>query len=182
MLTIGIDVDLTLVATDVLWEKWLRDNGAILDPWWLETFAPVEKPYDVSKMFILPDGLDPYAFWRSKTLYDGLDFLSGAKEVIHYWHVCGHKIVFVSAIKGDHHKSKYYLLAENFPYNSGVVFTKEKGLVKLDVMIDDRDDILNQFDGTKTLKIKFHTPYEQKEPSTAHFTIKDWKDERLKNL
>src|SRR5690606_28249698 len=86
----------------------------------------------------------------------------------------GWDIIVVSAIKGFHAKSKYYFLKKYLPFLDGVVYTKEKGFVNVDVMIDDRDDILNQFDGTKTLKIKFHTQYEQKEPSTAHFTIKDW--------
>lgn len=181
MLTIGVDVDLTLVRTDLLWERWLRENGAKLDSHWTKTFYPV-LPYDVTKMFSLPEGLDGYAFWRQKDLYEQCLPMAFSREVISKWKGLGHKVVFVSAIKGFHAKSKYYFLKKHFPDMDGVVFTKEKGYIKADVMIDDRDDILNQFDGTKTLKIKFHTEYEQKEPSTAHFTIKDWQDERLLQL
>lgn len=179
MLTIGVDVDLTLVRTDLLWENWLVAQGARLK---IQKGSFSELPYDISQLYDVPSKVEPYDFWRQEFLYDGLFPLAFSQSVFQNWKEKGHKVVFISAIKGDHHKSKYYFLKKWFPELDGVILTKEKGFVNVDVMIDDRDDILNQFDGTKTLKIKFHTQYEQKEPSTAHFTIKDWQDERLLQL
>lgn len=182
-LTIGVDVDLTVVDTGRVWCNWLEYKGATLD---FKAYAKAmdfgRAPYNISKLAIVPDCVDPLDFWRDPKLYDSLSPLEGSVETLKALHDKGHKIVFVSAIKGDHHKSKYYFLKKHFPFLSGVVFTKEKHFVNLDVMIDDRCDVLNKFDGEKTCKIRFDTVYEQSEKCEAHFVVKSWKDERLLSL
>lgn len=182
-LTIGVDVDLTVVDTGMHWGSWLAYKGAKLDYAAMATAMDNDCiPYNLSKLAILPEAIDPLDFWRDPKLYDSLLPLDYAVSTLEALHNKGHKIVFVSAIKGDHHKSKYYFLKKHFPFLSGVVFTKEKHFVNLDVMIDDRCDVLNKFDGGKTCKIRFDTVYEQSEKCEAHFVVKSWKDERLLSL
>ena len=45
----------------------------------------------------------------------------------------------------------------------GYVATKEKKFIKCDVIVDDRNDFLNQVDNSKVELIKFKTPFEQHE-------------------
>lgn len=93
---------------------------------------------------------DPLDFWRDETLYDNLVPMEGAVEKLkalsQYF-----DIVFVSRLKGNHHRSKVYWLKKHFPFMTGFVGTHEKWILNasLIAMIDDLEDNLVKFDPQK---------------------------------
>lgn len=93
---------------------------------------------------------DPLDFWRDETLYDNLEPMKGAIEKLEalsqYFN-----IVFVSRLKGNHHRSKVYFLKKHFPFMSGFVGTHEKYILNdsLLAMVDDLEDNLVKFDSEK---------------------------------
>lgn len=93
---------------------------------------------------------DPLDFWRSEDLYDTLLPIDGSVEKIaqlgeHF------DIVFVSRLKGNHHRSKVYWCKKWFPRMIGFVGTHEKWILNeaLVAMIDDLEDNLKLFDKNK---------------------------------
>lgn len=93
---------------------------------------------------------DPLDFWRDENLYDNLVPMDGAVEKLEqlskYF-----GIVFVSRLKGNHHRSKVYFLKEHFPFMTGFIGTHEKYLLNdsLVAMVDDLEDNLKLFDTNK---------------------------------
>jgi 5'(3')-deoxyribonucleotidase len=93
---------------------------------------------------------DPLDFWRDETLYDNLVPMERAveklKSLSQYF-----DIVFVSRLKGNHHRSKVYWLKKHFPFMTGFVGTHEKWILNasLVAMIDDLEDNLVKFDPQK---------------------------------
>lgn len=173
---VAVDVDLTVVDTAVEWWKWLEDvTGAGLP------YEEVSKHYDFTIPYsqiwkdkeISGCALD---FWRQRHLYGNLKPVEGSVDALRTLKQMGYDIVFVSTIKGDHSKSKYYFLEEHFPFLDGVILTKEKGYVKADIVIDDRNKCLNMFPDSNVIKVKVDTPFSQDEQlivPVAH-TLKNW--------
>lgn len=95
---------------------------------------------------------DPLDFWRDENLYDNLVPMEGAVEKLgllsKYF-----GIVFVSRLKGNHHRSKVYFLKEHFPFMTGFIGTHEKYLLNdsLVAMVDDLEDNLVKFDSDKRI-------------------------------
>lgn len=93
---------------------------------------------------------DPLDFWRSEDLYDYLEPMEGCVEKLgllsKYF-----GIVFVSRLKGNHHRSKVYFLKKHFPFMTGFVGTHEKWILNdsLVAMVDDLEDNLSKFDADK---------------------------------
>jgi len=93
---------------------------------------------------------DPLDFWRSEDLYDNLEPMEYSveklKELSTYF-----DIVFVSRLKGMHHRSKVYWLKKHFPFMQGFVGTHEKWILNdsLVAMIDDLPENLVRFDPNK---------------------------------
>lgn len=93
---------------------------------------------------------DPLDFWRDETLYDNLEPMKCAVEKLEalsqYFN-----IVFVSRLKGNHHRSKVYFLKKHFPFMAGFVGTHEKYILNdsLLAMVDDLEDNLVKFDSEK---------------------------------
>lgn len=160
-LTIAVDVDITVVPSDDYWWFWLecasdgnvKHNKYDTDRWG----SRIE--YDLSKYFELPQDLNPMAFWKSRCLYDNMQPYDDVVSVLRNLSE-KHDIVFVSSIKGDHAKSKYAFLQRHFPFNKGVLFTKEKQHVRADVIVDDRNEFLLPCHG-KMLTVRMKTPYKQ---------------------
>jgi len=83
---------------------------------------------------------------------------NGAKEAIDMLHRAGHKIIICTWQQT--HESKIYTLNylnDNNIYYDDICFTKEKELVKSDVMIDDNSDFLKSDPSEK--KICIDAPY-----------------------
>lgn len=95
---------------------------------------------------------NPLDFWRDETLYDNLKPMNGAVEKLEalsqYFN-----IVFVSRLKGNHHRSKVYFLKKHFPFMAGFVGTHEKYILNdsLVAMVDDLEDNLSKFEAHKRI-------------------------------
>lgn len=93
---------------------------------------------------------DPLDFWRNENLYDNLTPMEGSVEKLEslseYFN-----IVFISRLKGNHHRSKVYWLKKHFPFMTAFVGTHEKWVMNDSVvaMIDDLEDNLVKFDPQK---------------------------------
>lgn len=166
------DVDLCLVRTDLAWIDWLTEQTGV------NKFIPnSDVEYDLSSYWkeeLEAFDIDGFEFWRGPFLYNGLSPIPEAVECIEAMANVGHQIVFVSAIKGHHNKSKYYWLKHWFPYMIGYVATKEKFLVSGDIMIDDRHDNLNRMPEDVKVYCPI-TPYKQYEEPDNRITHFNWK-------
>ncbi len=141
---VGVDVDCVVVPTDNMWWEWLKevtDKDLNLKP----------KDYDYTKYFkeelgLL--GLDGFEFWRDESLYDNVKPFAGAVMALEYIQMKRNaEIVFISTLKGNHHKSKVAFLKKWFNF-AAFLGTKEKEYVDVDVMIDDRREVLDRFPGS----------------------------------
>ena len=164
---IGVDCDLTVCPSDIGWLEYmkyyngfgkvvLREDGLV--------------PYNLAEMFSAVS--NPYGYWRELD-YSQFTPIKGSVEKLQvlseYF-----DIVFISANKGTHTKSKYYWLKEHFPFMKGYMATKEKFLMNNSVvaMIDDRKDILEKFDLEK--RVLYSTPYTQSSECPVNFLIQSW--------
>jgi 5'(3')-deoxyribonucleotidase len=156
----AIDCDQTVVDSAYPWYEWLelktkagyeyRDVCSTYN--FSDVYAEIWRDKEISG--------HPYDFWRGKNIYDNLYPLPGSVEALAALKERGWDIVFVSTIKGDHHKSKYNFLKKHFPFMDGFIATKEKGYVNARLVIDDRNSCLNLF-GEDVIKIKKVTPFDQ---------------------
>lgn len=169
---IGVDVDGTVVDTSIgLWFSYLLSRYQLKEdtkPW-------MKTPYNVSEMFIIPDGCDPFAFWRDPNLYEGLTPIEGSVNVLRQLKDSGCEIIFISQAKGWHHKSKYHFIDKWFPFKDGVILTKEKHLVSVDIMIDDSTHILDSMP-ENVLTIKFREDTEQAPSKRKHMLAMNWQE------
>ena len=172
---VGIDVDITLVETGVEWWKWLSDCETYGLPYNLKDYK-VEGKFDYNLGNYFPDyeyvtGCNPHSFWKQNNLYDWLSPLPNSVNVIKRLVDAGHEIVFISHTHGAHLKSKVDFLRRHFPFadiggKGGFIATKEKHLVDVDVMIDDRIDNLLKFKDS-VIKVYFGSIY-QDTPFNKH--------------
>jgi 5'(3')-deoxyribonucleotidase len=178
MAIIGVDIDLTVVASDDGWFDWANERST--KHFSKRTFddSGLECPYDFSRLYkdvptnVLLD------YWRQSNLYDNLKPLPGSVDVLRRLSE-RHSIVFVTALKGDHHKSKFKLIERNFPFMAGFIGTKEKHMARVDMLIDDRVKNLHSFcdNGiTGVVPVLFDTIYSQDTPINAwdFLTFSDW--------
>lgn len=95
---------------------------------------------------------DPLDFWRAEDLYDNLEPMPYAVEKLEqlsqYF-----GIVFISRLKGNHHKGKVGFCKKYFPFMTGFIGTHEKWLMNDSVvaMIDDLTENLIKFDPQKRI-------------------------------
>jgi 5'(3')-deoxyribonucleotidase len=182
-----IDIDATVVDSPYSWYKWLEDVTKVgFDYEWVSQWYDFSIPYGpIWKHKNI--GGSPFDFWRGKSVYDNLVPKENAVECLETLKKKGYKIVFASALKGDHHKSKYGFVERYFPYKDVFHGTKEKGFLRSDLVIDDRNFYLNQFTDPKCLKIQFDTPHDQDQSlkvsldlkSSCWYEIEDWAIDNL---
>lgn len=177
---IGIDVDLTLVDTGYEWWEWCVQELSKVKPFCIE-IPSVTRMYDDWKesgkcsynfneefpSFTETTGLDIFSFWKQDDLYDNIIPLPNSVEVVKQLVEAGHSIVFISHCHGGHFKSKVDWLKKYFPFadiggKGGFIATKEKHLVNVDVMIDDRIENLLRFPD-EVIKVYFNTIYADNE-------------------
>lgn len=176
---IGIDVDLTTVESDVAWWNWLLNMCFIkdeyLDCWvvnhslhdFIQNLLDIRNEqisYNLAKYFEKPinDNVDPMDFWRNEGAYDTVRVRADAQQYITQLINDGHEIVFITHNKGNGSRSKYNLLARKFDkWNFAYVVTKEKYLVDVDVLIDDRHEFCNQMLHHGKHAALIETPYTQ---------------------
>lgn len=172
--SVGIDLDLTYVDTGLGWYLWLCKHFPQI-----EEIPDHDIDYNLGRYFgESRSGLKHMDYWSNNHLYDDLEPRPGAHDCIRDWKERGIRELFISHTKSGHFKSKFRMLKKepflNFGTGNGDAFiaTKEKGLLSgaLNVMIDDRIDMLNQFDD-HVVKILFKTPYTQKETPRVPFDL-----------
>lgn len=186
ILNIGIDVDLTWVDSGSPWIRWMEKVYGVQVNWDLPPKLPSGALYyNVSKYFPPPKEhqLAPYEFWEEQHLYDSLEPREGAVEALRALVKAGHFAHFISMCKKGHFSSKVrHIKRHTDDFMSiepgsghGFYATKNKGMIKVDVIIDDRNSFLNQF-GDDVIKIKFDTPYDQDEEliGTVDLVTGDW--------
>ncbi len=159
---IGVDCDLTVCPSDVGWCEWLAEKHGYVKTPMIE--------YDFSKYY--PQCGDPYAYWRDLN-YNQFQPIEGSVDTLKYLSE-DFGIVFISSVKGNHNKSKYYWLQQHFPFMEGYIATKEKHLMNDSVvaMIDDRNSILAKFKETK--RVRYSTKYIQDVECDVAMSFSSW--------
>lgn len=181
---IGIDLDVTLIDSPKSWFEWLQcmcGGDYEFTPWpYFKEKIIKEKGqinYNLAAYFPEPKNknVDVKNWWRGDTTYDTVKAVKGGVEAVTELSKY-HDIVFISALKGNHHKSKHCWLKRHFDFDFGFVGTQEKELINVDVMIDDRVCVLNRFDKSVTT-IRYDSPYLQtEEPTREHYVAETWED------
>lgn len=170
-----VDCDLTVCPSDIGWYSYLKYFNGFAKAIH-RTDGLLE--YDLSKMY--PTVRNPYEYWRTLD-YEQFEPLEGSVEVLEalskYF-----DIAFISQAKGFHHKSKYYWLDRHFPFNVGVLLTKEKHLMKGSVVahIEDRLEHLQGFDYDQ--RILFKTNYTQSVECNVPYSFSEWNEGVVERL
>ena len=173
---LGVDIDLTVCPSDQGWLDWLNYYNGFAGVLVNNIEGPL--PYNLGELF--PSIKDPHQYWREVD-YSQFDPIEGSVEALEklskYF-----GIVFISRIKGNHTKSKYYWLKEHFPFMTEYVATHGKWVMGNSVvaMVDDRLDVLKQFDLEK--RICFNTPYTQSVECDVNLEFSVWNDETVKRI
>jgi len=205
------DIDQVLCDTATPWWDWMNVVTGSYSPYPSprHTLGGESIEYDLSEYFIesylekwwintedgLQDSPEAYEkahqrlldYWSSPYLYCGLESLKGASEALQRVSEKGWWITFASYTKKGHMGSKFDFLEREFHFmewgkNGSFVATKEKGCLKADVVIDDRNLHLNQFKEDKDcIKILYDTPFTQCEGLEVHARLMtDW--DRLEEI
>ena len=173
---IGVDVDLTVVSSDRFWFDWC--NSKVRNKLDYEEVMASGKPvpYDFGKLFGFTDPEVAMDFWHDESLYDNMLPIEGAIAALKLLSK-DHKIVFVSKLTGNHFESKHEFVQRNFPFADGFIGTSEKHYARVDLLIDDRIDHLNNVQRHCIQPILYNTRYTQDEmPATDMPFIESWKD------
>jgi 5'(3')-deoxyribonucleotidase len=177
---IGVDVDITLVSSELGWLDWLNSQDSAytcdLEGWKLIKNGVL--PYNLGALY--PDLEDTLQYWREldySQFQPHAGSVEALKELSEYF-----GIVFISSVKGNHNKSKYYWLKEHFPFMEGYIATKEKYLManSLVAMIDDRNEQLAGFNMLQ--RVLFESHYDQNVECFSPFKIKSWEDFSVKKF
>ena len=132
MKKILVDVDLTVVESDLAWLKYCqalytKHYGKVkLIDWNSQGKGKIN--YDLGTYFEeLGDKV--YGFWSQDNLYDELVPMKNSVEVLKGLHDTGEwEILFASYCKKGHFGCKYDWLKKHFPFMDGFFATKEKTL------------------------------------------------------
>lgn len=178
---IAVDCDLVLVDTATGWFHDLSSKYKFKDSREVAKGLISGKfPYDLSKLFSIPEDEDQYAYWKSSTLYSGLKPIENSVEVLSHLKDVGYKVVVVSRVTGDHASSKCKWIKKYFPFVDGILLTgankKEKSYVRCDYVIDDSLEQLVEFPEEVT-KLHYETPYYQvgvEPPEENYIPVRDW--------
>ena len=165
---LGIDVDNVIVRTDIHWNCWLMNMCHAMS----SKLPEKDIEYNISEYY--PEVVNPMDWWRKENLYDRLhptsDSVRSIDKLSKYF-----DIIFISTIKGNHHKSKFNFLKKHFPYMKGFLATKEKGLVDVDIMIEDRATNLDLFPD-RVYKVLYKTMYKQDNPNHGYRAAEGWNE------
>jgi hypothetical protein len=159
-----VDIDLTVVDSVTGPNGWLAWLNAMTNR--TDTADDLNWDYNIGKFYkedLAKLKIDPMDWWRYPGIYDWMQPLPGAVEVIQKMYNRGYEIVFVSHCKGQHSKSKHNFLRRFITAPYSFIATKEKCKVNSgtgnDVFIDDRNEYLNM--SKASVKFKFKTKWTQ---------------------
>lgn len=173
MPTIGIDFDITSVDTvfcDGGWYDYLNNmSHNKLSKEYLKSLPELE--YNLNLHYPDLTEAEAMSFWHDKHLYQRLKPRGDAVNAIRELLWAGYNIVFISHCTGGHYESKVQAAKEWFQFEGipekqfAFVSTDRKDMVDVDMMIDDRNNFLNQFENKpEVVKIKIASNYTQEEP------------------
>ena len=184
-LTIGIDVDLTLLDPVFQaggWFDYLESHTK--RPYLSEELLKSEYkgvlPYNFSILYPDLPASEVFYFWKLHDLYQRLQPYKDAVEVVQRLST-KFNIFFISHCKADHFSSKAKWLKDTFQLPNDEFYfsaSKEKEMFShsLDIMIDDRLDNLNRFVGNVDL-LCYNTCYEQHEAAERRIkVVSSWKE------
>lgn len=180
---IGIDFDNTIFNTGRLWERWFKGLVGV-------DKVPIKNAeYDLTKYYKqeIEDSagaLGKEFFFDRKDLYDRqkIFFNKNAMYVISQLATIGHRIWIISDCSPINFIAKY-IPSKKLLYAERVIRTPDKGKYDVDIMIDDRNEYLNQFkDKSDTILIKFDTKYKQEVPLIRDDVIVTDKWNHIKEL
>lgn len=185
---LGIDVDLTTLASDEAWWRWLHymSNGYTdRDP--VKTLNSLkerdwgELEYGLWKYFpkMINHNIHPLDFWRHEGAYDIVGPVHGAQYYIReLMKLPKARVVFVTHNKGNGGRSKYNNLVRLFGYgNFDFIVTKEKHLTKIDCLIDDRLEFMNHCADSGIASFRIDTAMKQTERQHSNVVLcRGWKD------
>lgn len=180
MLRVGIDIDLTIVPSDIYWEQWLKKHFKQKCE-----IPDKDVDYNLGNYFEESStGLHHMDFWDNPNLYDEMDLYPSCYEALKLIKEDGHDLVFISHTRPGHFSSKFRLLKRmpflffDSGYDDGFIATKEKGVLSnaLDIMVDDRNKFLNQFYGVGTVLYKTKYKQDEKPRDIYDLETSDWKE------
>ena len=178
---IGIDLDLTIFDTDRGWCEWLYRNSTDHDlSRYMEDLLNDNVDYNLANYFTMKDGVDSFSYWSEESTYEDCNIFPHAKRFIQDLYEANCEIVFISYCMGcknqighkiDRLKKEFdFLLPEDFNFMPA----RKKGLVKCDLLVDDRNEFLSQMSQDVKL-IKYNTPYRQNVPlDREHIVCNNW--------
>ena len=165
---IGIDQDWVLAK---LTKKWLIYYNTIFEDDLkaedLKTWNLVDHVKDEAKDFVLN-------FFNIPEFYRDLEVTKDSQRVIEKWQSEGHEIFIVTdPFTKWSMKNKFEWLQEHFPFldKKNFIFTGNKGVIDLDVLIDDGVHNCEVFKG---IPILMETPYNKTE--NRFYKAKNWQD------
>lgn len=165
---VAVDVDGVVIDTCQMWLKYLLGTYRLKDPYGY--ISKETLPYDLTKLFNIPEGQDGFDWWHQFDLYDNLAPRKDAIEYVAKLHEEGFKIIFVSTVIGYHHSSKVNFLEKWFPYNDGIILTHEKQYIQCNYLVDDCYKNLNKMD-SKVYSIKFRSDFKEEVQPKTNFPV-----------
>ena len=125
--------------------------------------------YDVSDFFTECENAADFFFVKNgKEIFLESPTTYKAKEALDMLHEAGHKIVICTWQFTDENK-KYTIdfLSRNNIYYDDICFTKDKDIVKCDVIIDDNPEFISKESEEGTTKILIDCPYNSEYPNNG---------------
>lgn len=143
---IGIDIDDTITNHCEVWFKIYNENyrenedkKLVLSDAYKWNFYDEYAPEIKERLFSALENQDMY--------YDNLTLLDNVKNTIQEIFESGHQIIFISATHKPFQERKKAWILSNFPEltEDNIIFTAQKNLINVDVMIDDNLDYASRF-------------------------------------
>lgn len=181
--TVAVDIDGVLVDSANLWHKWLGDR---FEPnleevfKWVDEWGQLQKlPYDLTKLYTFPEGVNGKEFWNNQSLYTGMQPIEGSVEALQAIKDTGEfNIVVVSRVVGNHYESKKKWVEQHFPMIDGLILTgdriTDKTFTRCDFIIDDSLEQLQAFSHGE-YRLHYQTKYVQEGvDNTGVLPVHNW--------
>jgi len=169
----SVDCDLVCVRSDLGWLEWLLDNASEEDVRNFNLYHKDKAVFDYNLGKYFPSLNFPMQYWNDLD-YDQFEPIEGSVEALerinHYF-----PVVFTSHIEGGSYgKSKAKWIKKHYPFQNGIIYTREKKVLCGSVVghIYDRLSHLKGFEITK--RYLFDTKYTQDVHCQVMETIYGW--------
>jgi len=168
---IGIDIDDTLTKSSITIKKYCKK------------YQKNHKLKRYSKEYLLShsDFLKAIEYY-GENIYREMKIKKNAQKVIQKWYDEGHTIYFITArdrkiCSKIEEYTKNYLEENHIPYHELIFNAQNKGKdtkkLKLDIMIDDRESVLDTFPKSNVILFRMMN---QKETYSKYIKVKNWKE------